>query len=812
MVDYKYKDLFLKSHVDKQLKIAADDGSFTATNSDIHFEDFELTESLCSDSELRFGSCETSMVKFQIRNAFIPLSGKWLTITETLDVNTDVPFQYGRYKVFSDVPTADREYRDIVAYDAMYDILSADVAAWYNTILPNKNSTVTMKQFRESFIRYFGLEEVVPEGGLVNDDMIIEKTIDIVASSESKTETEQTSVIGETLSGKDIITAICEINGCFGHIGRDGKFHYIYLPQAIEGLYPADDLFPSNTLYPRDPKGTRVGNGTYIDIKWKDFRTKSITKLQIRQEANDIGRIYPEPDIPVKPTDNCYIIQDNFLVYGKSSEQLDVIAANIFSKIIGITYNPLESCEAMGNLCIEVGDPIRMSTKYALIETYVLERTLKGIQALRDTYKANGTQQYTEKVNGVHQSILQLKGKSNVLERTIEITRLEMKDMGAGLSTEIAVTAAGIRTDVAKTYETKSDASTEYTSIRSSISAEAGRISSEIERATKAEQNLSGEISSTTTTLTSKIEQTESSIISTVSATYETKTNANNEYTNIKSSVQQNADSIMAEVNRASSAEGTLSTRITATENGLTTKVSKGDISSEISQEAGQITISANRFVLSSTNCSISADGKITAKEVDISGKINATAGGKIGGFTIGTFSLYNSKSSITDSSSGVYIGTDGIAVGYGGSNSFGANFVVTKDGKILIGYDSAIETNGNIKFLTVNHGIQYNEQKRISFDTFQTVFHADVNFDSAKSYIKSNNNNSIELETSRTSIVSTHAILGKSGEYIGFFGNDGATKKNVAKISSTASATASVVATTLNSLLDALKAYNLIG
>lgn len=132
MVEHKYKELFWKSHIDKQLKIATDDGLFTATNPEINWENFELTESLCSESELRFGSCEASMVKFQIRNAFIPLAGKWLTITETLEGNTDVPFQYGRYKVFSDVPTADREYRDIVAYDAMYDILSADVAAWYN--------------------------------------------------------------------------------------------------------------------------------------------------------------------------------------------------------------------------------------------------------------------------------------------------------------------------------------------------------------------------------------------------------------------------------------------------------------------------------------------------------------------------------------------------------------------------------------------------------------------------------------------------------------------------------------------------------
>ena len=64
MVDYKYAELYQKDSVDKQLNIVFDGGEIT--NSDIHSEEFELTESLCSDSQLRFGSCEASMIKFRI--------------------------------------------------------------------------------------------------------------------------------------------------------------------------------------------------------------------------------------------------------------------------------------------------------------------------------------------------------------------------------------------------------------------------------------------------------------------------------------------------------------------------------------------------------------------------------------------------------------------------------------------------------------------------------------------------------------------------------------------------------------------------
>lgn len=58
----------------------------------------------------------------------------------------------GVYKVDSDVPTADRRYRDIVAYDAMYDILNAEVSGWYNSL----TFPMTLRQFRTAFVLMSG--------------------------------------------------------------------------------------------------------------------------------------------------------------------------------------------------------------------------------------------------------------------------------------------------------------------------------------------------------------------------------------------------------------------------------------------------------------------------------------------------------------------------------------------------------------------------------------------------------------------------------------------------------------------------------
>ena len=526
MINYQYFDLFQQGSIDKQWKIEYDGG--TITNSELFSQSIEIKESLCSDSELRFGSCETSSLKFKIANVVQPLIGKWVTVSVVVDHHEEEPLLIGRYKVDSDKLTSDRMHREIIAYDAMYDIIHADVAAWYNSMFPKaenqeKEKPVPLKEFRENFIRHFGLEEVVPEGGLVNDDMEVEKTIAIIASETSGSDTSQVSIIGETLSGLDVITSICEINGCFGHIGRDGKFHYIYLQQGIQGLYPSDNLYPSNTLFPRESKGKRIGGGTYIDIQWENYDVKGISKLQIRQEENDIGLIYGTGE-------NCYIIQGNFLVFGKSSKELKVIAEKIYGRIYGITYTPLISCEASGNPCLEVGDAVRMSTKYRIVETYILDRTLKGVQALRDIYKANGTEEYSSKVNSVHSSILQIQGMANILERTIEMTRLQMINIEAGLSTEIKVTAAGLLAEVSAHYETITDAYAKYTDIQSSITLQSGRITSEIERATTTEEFLRGQISTTQEEFTSKIEQTESKINLSVSKSIEESSSRTKEY------------------------------------------------------------------------------------------------------------------------------------------------------------------------------------------------------------------------------------------------------------------------------------------
>ena len=531
MVDYQYSSLFLKDSVDKQLNIVSDDGKINITNTELHQEKFELTESLCSESELTFGACEAGMIKFTVSNVFLPMKGKWLTAKMTLDGHKDKPFQIGRYKVYSDTPTADRTCRDVVAYDALYDILSSDVTDWYNQILPQKDSKVTLKQFRDSFFNHFGVEQ--EEVSLVNDEMIIEKTVEVTASSSGSSDTAEKSTIGEAMSGKEVLSCILEINGCMGNIGRDGKFRYVYLTQEIQGLYPANDLYPADDLYPRNTKSASISKSQYISAQYEDYIVRAIDKLQIREKENDIG-------VVVGDGGNTYVIEENFLVYGKGTKELTEIGEKALSKIKGIVYRPF-STDCKGNPCLEVGDAVRLTTKYELIETYILKRTLKGIQALRDNLEADGEEYRTSKVNGIQRSILQLKGKSNTLERSIEETKSTIVDVEKGLQSQITQTATEIRSEVKNTTD----------GLSSRITQNSESITAEVNRAKAAEGTLS-----------SKITQT--------------------------------AESITAEVNRANQKEGELAAAIQINADGIMSKVSRDSVVSEINQSAEGIKIRAD--------------------------------------------------------------------------------------------------------------------------------------------------------------------------------------------------------------------------
>lgn len=464
MVNSSLKEKYWDSSTDKQMVISVVGTNQKIDNSMLEIGTFSLEESLCSESELKFGACEANCVKFTARNTAGNIIGKKISIEETIDGDSENPMPYGIFKVASDVPTADRTKRQITAHDAMYDIINTDVKSWYAGL----SFPMTLKQFRNSFFAYLGIAQV--ETSLANDSMTVNKTIVATQTDDSSAVTEESAI-----SGKTVVTAICEINGCFGNINREGKFEYIFLKAITSALYPAEDLFPSDNLFPSDAN-TESMTGHYIAFDYEDFQSKAITQLEIKTSEDNAGAI-------VGTAGNNYSITGNFLVSDKTGAELEQIANNLLPIMKQAAYTPIKSCTCVGNPCLTLGEPIRFNTTREIVETYLLQRTLTGVQSKRDSISAQGTQTHSAKVNSIRDTIESVERRTGKLERNADHLQSTYEDLEKQTSSKFEQTAESIATEVKRATDAEGE-------LKSNITQTADAITAEVTRAQKAEGQL----------------------------------------------------------------------------------------------------------------------------------------------------------------------------------------------------------------------------------------------------------------------------------------------------------------------------------
>lgn len=118
--------------------------------------------------------------------------------------------------------------------------------------------------------------------------------------------------------------------------------------------------------------------------------------------------------------------------------------------------------------------------------------------------------------------------------------------------------------------------------------------------------------------------------VSAGSLSQEYRNSVTNAITGVETSVTQAfqaadgqlSSEISEEVTRARGVESTMSSLISQNAQNITLKVSKGDVSSQITAESGNITISSNRISISSTHFTLSRSGAITCTSANVSGTI----------------------------------------------------------------------------------------------------------------------------------------------------------------------------------------------
>ena len=778
MIVYEFENLFRQDSVSRSILIDVSKfsgTSFVLTNTDLIKGSLSIKDSLCSDTNLRFGKIEgaefsftTTKTDFDYIYSLISVRCRPNGATSYLSIPLGFIAVEEKY-------SSDKSRKFIRCVDLNYFLNKTDVSSWYNSL----TFPMTLQQFRYSL---FNLNPIIVNGAsapisqaytssnvLVNDNMTVERTI-----------------APNQLSMAEVLRAICEVNGVFGHFYYT-NFTYVSLQKFSTGLYPANDLYPADDLYPEEPGTATSGtdaidigeNGNYINANFEDYFVKPIDKLQIRTEENDIGVI-------VGTGDNTYVVEDNFLLYGKGTAELTTIANNLLGQIGGISYVPC-NIEIKGNPCLQVGDPIRLKTKNGYIVSYIMQRTLSGSQFLRDKYTATGDEYYTEENVGYNYDIKKLRGKSNVLSRTIEETRSELSSFETNvndnysttteMNSAISQSATDILSTVSSTYTTQSTFNSTVSNLQDQIddnietftgsvvptlnNAPASSWTTDTEKdkhigdlymvnssggsyagfyyrfeknnnvyswvllkdseVTKALQDsaqalqdvsdLSTNLStnySTTVQMNSAIDQSASAIESTVSkavSKYDEESysidyygygaptllaqgnngkyylNQSNGYLylsnntawskvdeldlitdNLATAISQTANDISAEVTRATTAENS---KVNATDHNSSNTFGWTLTTSGFDVKSNGNTV----FKVNSSGAEI--DGKVTAK----SGYI----GNGSSGFTIGNTNIRNGMTSLSDTTNeGIYLGTNGIALGKG-------NFKVTKAGVVTL-------------------------------------------------------------------------------------------------------------------------------
>lgn len=380
-VDENIKNLYRGTSADKKINIKVTYGVFRETVyipydpvlhpndsvGSIVMESMKLKESFSESDSIEFIGCIASQFNVKVHGVDIDLKNAEIEVTITSG-GVAIPLFHGI--VDEAKMEANRNYKNIVAYDLLYTKGKTDVAQWY----VNLNFPMTLKTFRDKlFNECLQIEQV--QTTLPCDNVEITKQY-------SPTQ----------LKALHVIKSICQINAVFGIINRDNKFAYKTLPKNVTEVPTIAEHFD-----------------TYKTIDYQDYVVKPVDKLIIRQTQDDEG-------VTVGSGNNTYIIQNNMFTLNLGTVAIQSIAEAIFPNIQGFQYYPMKT-DNNGLPWIECGDVVeypmydyRNSTEenpvYFNRSYYILSRTMSGIVNLRDNYEASGDELQREFITDL-QSIVE---------------------------------------------------------------------------------------------------------------------------------------------------------------------------------------------------------------------------------------------------------------------------------------------------------------------------------------------------------------------------------------------------------------------
>jgi hypothetical protein len=235
------------------------------------------------------------------------------------------------------------------------------------------------------------------------------------------------------------------------------------------GLYPSETLYPEEDLFPSE-SGETITTGSYRTIDYSEYIVEPITMLKIQADDEDTG-------VTSGTGSNAYIMTGNYLLFGKSSADLQVIADAMFLQMKNKYYR--QHTTVMNGLpYMEAGDSVLVVTSNDAIESFMFKRELTGVHTLVDTISATGNQYRSQRVTPNTQ-IQQLKSKTLKIQKSVDQLSIDMEDMEEGLQSQITLTAGQLQTQIT---DNKNDTESQISQLADDISFKVskGNVSSQL--------------------------------------------------------------------------------------------------------------------------------------------------------------------------------------------------------------------------------------------------------------------------------------------------------------------------------------------
>lgn len=381
MIDWAYSDLFYGSH-HKQWVFSDLDNQITLLNDNIVGESITYERCLCENEYYKLGTYSSACIKVKINLSAFGSAQRfkgdrfWVTV-DIGDAGGNHTLNVGWFKCYSDTLSSDRKSRELVMYDALYELSSIDVAKWYNDLFleDGGRDSITLIELRARLLdECLNLDD--DHEPLPNDLLEVHK-----------------ATTYRTLSASFLLKQILAVNGCNCYLTNNNKLHYRTIKQ-----YTWDS---ENREYIIVPDAT-LDASKFYSCSYEEYQVLYADKLKIQLDA-DHAQVYGVRQLNDLPLVNntLELDYDNIFFRDKAFDDLQPFLYNIWGNVHWrVSFTPAE-IELRGNYCYEPGDVIQVTVQDPItgtdktFYTVIIRQTIQGLQALKMTLSAKGDEYFT---------------------------------------------------------------------------------------------------------------------------------------------------------------------------------------------------------------------------------------------------------------------------------------------------------------------------------------------------------------------------------------------------------------------------------